>query len=106
MNRYKRGLLVAAPSCALSALHATPVLAQAATRAQPTAVGEVIVTANKRQENIQNVGASSVAPSGDKRTQMGVPDTAPLQKIVPGLNVTPNYYGTSVFTIRGVGFQD
>jgi iron complex outermembrane receptor protein len=106
MNRYKRGLLGAAAACALVALHATPVLAQAEARAQPTAVGEVIVTANKRQENIQNVGASIVAASGDKLTQMGITDTASLQKIVPGFNVTPNYYGTSVFTIRGVGFQD
>jgi outer membrane receptor protein involved in Fe transport len=69
-------------------------------------VGEVVVTANKRQENIQNVGASVVAASGDKLTQLGITDTASLQKIVPGFNVTPNYYGTNVFTIRGVGFQD
>ena len=25
---------------------------------------------------------------------------------MPGFNVTPNYYGTNVYTIRGVGFQD
>src|SRR5581483_1709575 len=29
-----------------------------------------------------------------------------LQKIVPGFQATPTYYGTYVFTIRGVGFQD
>ncbi|HEX7946403.1 MAG TPA: TonB-dependent receptor, partial [Phenylobacterium sp.] len=29
-----------------------------------------------------------------------------LQKIVPGFQSTPTYYGTYVFTIRGVGFQD
>jgi hypothetical protein len=46
------------------------------------------------------------AASGDKLTKMGITDTADLQKIVPGFVVTPNYYGTSVFTIRGVGFQD
>ena len=46
------------------------------------------------------------AATGDKLTKMGITDTADLQKIVPGFLFTPNYYGTNVFTIRGVGFQD
>ena len=106
MNQYKRGLLCAAAACALCSGGAERAAAQEATRPAGTTVGEVVVTANKRQENIQNVGASVVAASGDKLTKLGITDTASLQKIVPGFNVTPNYYGTNVFTIRGVGFQD
>lgn len=78
----------------------------AAPSAGPVAVAEVIVTANKRQENIQNVGMSIQAASGDTLTKLGVTDTASLQKIVPGFVFTPTYYGTLVYTIRGVGFQD
>ncbi len=104
MNLRKRGLLCAAAAlCSGAAGWAD---AQGGAGAKGTTVGEVVVTANKRQENIQNVGASVVAASGDKLTQLGITDTASLQKIVPGFNVTPNYYGTNVFTIRGVGFQD
>ena len=46
------------------------------------------------------------AATGDKLTKLGVTDTASLQKIVPGFLFTPTYYGTLVYTIRGVGFQD
>src|SRR6202012_2127828 len=100
-------LFSAAATVALFGLQSGVASAPAAGAApQATAGGEGIVTAHKRQENSQNVGASIVAASGEKLTQMGITDTASLQKIGPGFNVTPNYYGTSVFTIRGVGFQD
>ncbi len=112
MSRHKLALFGAAAMAALFALQSNAAMAAdaaAETTAKPAngvTVGEVVVTANKRQENIQNVGASIVAATGDKLTQLGITDTASLQKIVPGFNVTPNYYGTNVFTIRGVGFQD
>ena len=70
------------------------------------AVTELVVTAQKREENINNVGMSIQAASGDKLQKLGVNDTSDLQKIVPGFQSTPTYYGTNVFTIRGVGFQD
>ncbi|HWA61935.1 MAG TPA: TonB-dependent receptor [Caulobacteraceae bacterium] len=91
-------------------LAATPLLAAATAEAADTGpiatVGEVVVTAQKREENINNVGMSIQAASGDKLLQLGVHDTSDLQKIVPGFQSTPTYYGTYVFTIRGVGFQD
>src|SRR5437867_1509458 len=71
-----------------------------------TSVTELVVTAQKREENIQDVGMSIQAASGDKLQQLGIHDTSDLQKIVPGFQSTPTYYGTYVFTIRGVGFQD
>ena len=71
-----------------------------------TAVGELVVTAQKREENINNVGMSIQAASGDKLTKLGITSTEDLAKIVPGFVATPNYYGTVVYTIRGVGFQD
>jgi outer membrane receptor protein involved in Fe transport len=71
-----------------------------------SAVPELVVTAQKREENIQNVGMSIQAASGDRLIQLGIQNTTDLQKIVPGFEATPNYYGTIVYTIRGVGFQD
>jgi len=71
-----------------------------------TTVGEVIVTAQKRQENINNVGMSIQAASGAELTKLGVADPGQLQKIVPGFYYTYNNTGTPVYSIRGVGFQD
>ena len=70
-----------------------------------TSVGELVVTAEKREENINNVGMSIQAASGDKLLQLGITSTEDLTKLVPGFEVTPNYYGTVVYTIRGVGFM-
>ncbi|HZZ35298.1 MAG TPA: TonB-dependent receptor plug domain-containing protein, partial [Caulobacteraceae bacterium] len=89
---------------------AGPVLAQPASTpsaAGPTsAIGELVVTAQKREQNIQTVGMSIQAATGAQLLQQGITSTEDLKKIIPGFEVTPNYYGTNVFTIRGVGFQD
>jgi iron complex outermembrane receptor protein len=103
MSHKKVALFGAAATLAIFAAQSGVSFAQ--TAAGPS-VSEVIVTAQKRQENIQNVGMSIQAASGDKLTKLGVTDTASLQKIVPGFVFTPTYYGTLVYTIRGVGFQD
>jgi iron complex outermembrane receptor protein len=105
MTYKKVALFSAAATVAFFAMQTGAAFA-AETAAGPASVSEVIVTAQKRQENIQNVGMSIQAASGDKLTKLGVTDTASLQKIVPGFLFTPTYYGTVVFTIRGVGFQD
>jgi outer membrane receptor protein involved in Fe transport len=79
--------------------------AQATTTTSAT-VQELIVTAQKREESINDVGMSIQAETGDRLNKLGIRDTSDLQKIVPGFQSTPTYYGTYVFTIRGVGFQD
>src|SRR5258706_11247126 len=70
--------------------------------AESSTVQELIVTAQKREERINDVAMSVVAATGDKLVQLGIGDTGDLQKIVPGFQSTPTYYGTYVFTIRGV----
>lgn len=97
-------LLAAAASPAWGQTGGRPM--QVAAAGASATVGELVVTAQKREENIQNVGMSIKAASGDKLIQLGITDTTSLQKIVPGFEATPNYYGTIVYTIRGVGFQD
>jgi outer membrane receptor protein involved in Fe transport len=103
---YKKvALFGAAAGFAMLAMQAPAAFAADAS-AGPATVTEVIVTAQKRQENIQNVGMSIQAATGDKLTKLGVATAADLVKIVPGFTVTPTYYGTVVFQLRGVGFQD
>ncbi|HEV3023532.1 MAG TPA: TonB-dependent receptor plug domain-containing protein, partial [Pirellulales bacterium] len=95
--------LLAALAGQASAATAT---ADATSPAAVSTLQGVVVTAQKREENIQNVGMSVQAASGDTLTKLGVTSTEDLTKIIPGFEVTPNYYGTVVYTIRGVGFQD
>ncbi len=111
MSRQKIALFSAAASAAIFAMQAAPAGAATATETTAsaggvTSVGELVVTAQKREESIQNVGMSIQAASGDRLQKLGVTNTEDLQKIVPGFQATPTYYGTNVFTIRGVGFQD
>jgi len=95
---------LAAPAASFAADAAAA--AAASDNSNVTTVETLVVTAQKRQENINTVGMSIQAASGDKLQKLGITDTESLQKIVPGFLFTPTYYGTNVFTIRGVGFQD
>ncbi len=71
-----------------------------------TTVGEVVVTAQKRSENIQNVGMSIQAASGQTLTKLGITDATQLSKIAPGFSYTYGFNGSPIFSIRGVGFAD
>src|SRR4030095_17172678 len=92
---------------ALSFSFVTPVLAEQATP-PPTRAGveEIIVTAQKREENINDVGMSIQAATGDELNQLGITDTSQLDRVITGFNSNVTYYGTAIYTIRGVGFQD
>ena len=64
---------------------------------------EIIVTARRREENLQDVPISITAISGDALTQRGVRDAMDLQYQTPSLSVTgtgPNKYNVA-YAIRG-----
>jgi iron complex outermembrane receptor protein len=66
----------------------------------------IIVTANKRDQNILDVGLSITAESGDALITRGITSPTDLGKIVPGLTVQPSPFNTPVYTLRGVGFYE
>ncbi|MBQ0794842.1 MAG: hypothetical protein KBT74_02585, partial [Zhongshania sp.] len=63
---------------------------------------EVVVTATKRAENLQDVPVSVAAFSGDMLAAMGVDDPTDLQAITPGLTYN-SATGFSIVYLRGVG---
>lgn len=67
--------------------------------------GEIIVTANKRGENLSNMGASVAAFSGDVLGTRNIVRPEDLAKAVPGLALAPSTHGTPVYTLRGVGYN-
>ena len=63
---------------------------------------EVTVTAQKREQNIQDVGISVTAFSGDQMKALGVTNTVEITEQVPALQMTTFSPNLTVFNIRGV----
>lgn len=67
---------------------------------------EIVVTATKRAESINDVPMSITAASGDELAASGVRSADDLGKIVPGFTFTQSAYSTPVYSLRGVGFYN
>lgn len=65
-------------------------------------IEEVVVTAQKREENAQDVPIAITAFSGEKLDAFGIESAQDLERITPGLTVT-NAVGFNVAYLRGVG---
>ncbi|MDZ3832666.1 MAG: TonB-dependent receptor [Sphingopyxis sp.] len=81
--------------------------------AEPTAPGavqveEIVVTARRREESLQDVPISVTAFSGDALDQQGAPDITALQRSTPNLTMQVSRGTNSTLTafIRGIGQQD
>lgn len=77
-------------------------------QAQDMSGDEIIVTAQRRAQNIQDVPISVTAISGDMLTQTGAIDITDIQKFTPNatVEVARGSNSTLVAFIRGVGQQD
>lgn len=69
-------------------------------------VGEIIVTAQKREQKVNDVGMSIAAISGDDLAQRGITNPSDLSRAVTGFTATPSEAQTPIYTLRGVGFFD
>ncbi len=67
---------------------------------------EIIVTAQKREQSLQDVGLSVTAAPASTLKELGIKNTGDLAKITPGLTFTKSQDGTPLYTLRGVGFND
>ena len=63
---------------------------------------EIIVTAQKRAESLQDVPVSLMAISGTKIEEAGMHSFAELSQYVPNLNITENNLNT-IISMRGIG---
>lgn len=68
--------------------------------------GDIIVTAQKRSERLNDVPLSITAATGEQLARQGINGPEDLSKIVPGFTYQKSSYGVPVFTIRGVGFYE
>jgi len=103
----KRYLLGAAAIGVLGAMTATPVAAQTSGRENNSAVEELVVTAQRREQVAQDVGIALSVVTSEDLQQRGVANINQLQNAAPSLEVEPAFGGgTPQFRLRGVGFSD
>lgn len=107
-NRYMLSASIAAFLCMGSgqayAQEAGPTEAQAESEAAESTNAEIVVTATKRQENLQDVAAAITAVSGDALADSGVSDISGLQTIVPNLSLGDAFSFANLFS-RGLGLN-
>jgi iron complex outermembrane receptor protein len=90
--------------CALTALcstgfaQSTPTADTASTSG--SGIAEIVVTATKREERLQNVPIAVTVVGGQQLTQQNINDVADLTRSVPSLNVAGPF---GALSIRGVG---
>lgn len=81
--------------------------APAPAASQPEGLSQIIITATKRAQPIQQVGVAVSSLSGDDLAARGVRKVNQLENDVPNLEVEPAFGGSQAqFRLRGVGFQD
>ena len=75
--------------------------------AQSKLLEEVIVTAQKREESLQDVGIAITAFTGEQLDAFGFTNSTELTAFTPGVHVSGNNGGaTQQFTIRGATQND
>ncbi len=75
-------------------------------RSTGIAIEEIVVTARKRSENIDEVPIAISVFKSETLRDLGITDTRDMMRLVPGLNVNESGRNTTLFTLRGVGFTD
>lgn len=84
------------------AVAAEPLPQAAAPQPEPAALAEVIVTARKRAERLQDVPVSVQAFSAEQLDARGVQSVRDLSEAVPGMQVT-DLGGYNLIYLRGIG---
>ena len=95
--KYPKNFIKNALACGVGLT--LPVAAQAA-------LEEVVVTAQKRSESLQDVPIAVSAYTGDSMKTLGVTDASDLVNITPGLASTAQAGPNRNYFIRGVGTTD
>lgn len=69
-------------------------------------IGEIVVTAQRRSQAINDVGMSITAVTGEQLSDLGIRGPDDLGRVEPSFKFSSSSYGTPVYTLRGIGFND
>jgi iron complex outermembrane recepter protein len=102
-----RSVSIAAASLLLLVSRANAIEeASAAEQDSGTALQEIVVTAQKRKQSVNDVGMGITALSNKRLLELGINDTQDLTKAVPGFTFAQSQKASPIYTIRGVGYYD
>ncbi len=104
MQRARGALLSGAAIAALLAFSARAQTAAAGPSAQPS--DAIVVTAQRREQKLQDVGIAVTALSAKTITALGIKDSTDLVRAVPGLKMNAYTPSAVVFNIRGISQND
>lgn len=65
-------------------------------------LGEIVITAQRREENLQRAAISVTAIGGEELTRRGVTNALELTQVAPALQVSPAAGPYTTFTIRSI----
>jgi len=101
------GILLLASVTAAEAQQASADTARAATNqsAPSSDIPEIVVTAQKREQSINDVGLTVAAVSAQQLESAGITDISELPRVVSGFSASRSNDDVPVFTIRGIGFN-
>ena len=100
---------VLATAAVLAMSWAMPAAAQDAPAKNDNSIldGDIVVTAQKREENIQNVGIAISAYSGEQLRALNIQSSSDIASYSPGVHISGSLAGQNTqFTIRGVTQND
>ena len=91
----------------IAAAVASQILIHSFASAQPM-LEEVVVTAQKREQNMQDVGISVTAMSGDNLRSLGITNSADIASFTPNLSIVSlaGEGNQPVIFLRGIGLND
>ena len=99
-NTHRKTLALSAAIAATSVGATVPALAQS------VLLEEIIVTAQKREQNLQDVGIAVTAFSGDQIKELGYTNSIDIAQQTPGLNIIQFHPTLTTVSIRGVSQND
>jgi outer membrane receptor protein involved in Fe transport len=102
----KSGVLIVRPGKRQTNQSDPSVNASSPVTSQMASDDDIIVTAQKRSQSINDVGLTITALGAETLKREGIKSLDDLARSVPGLTYAATDYGTPVFTLRGVGFYD
>lgn len=77
----------------------------AATTQPDVALGDIVVTAQKRSQRTQDIALSITAVGAEQLKQQNIKTISDIATLVPGFTVAKSFRGPPIYTLRGVGFN-
>lgn len=65
----------------------------------------IVVTAQRREESVDDIPMAIQAFSGEDLEVLGVTDVRDLSAVAPSFTVSQSYQGVPIYTLRGIGFN-